>query len=260
MVSHSIGAVWAMCDFGMFMHKGSATEIMPIEDTIRAYEQINNQYSDDGPAIGGAMTSDARSATDVANGLSRETEDGGRQSSEFNRDKDKPLPMAKNYGHRRGGDGTVEIPEVRLLSLRGRPMLDFEFREGFILEADITVSRPLKDVLIRYTIDARHYKFICVLDSLEQSVPIPELQPGTYRARFQIDHCNLRPGGYAVNVAMVEKGAAVHIFYWFAASRFNVLPPRDFFLYADDNAIVHLDSAVSIERISADQQILSTVS
>ena len=233
LVSHSIGAIWAVCDVGIFMHKGSATELSSVEDMIRAYESINNQADEGASLIGGAASDNEVSATTISQG-------GSASSAE-----EADTSLARSYGHRRGGDGSAEVDSVRVLDLEGRPCRSLSFRQGFILECDVILNRSLNNVIVRYTIDARQYKYICVLDNIEQGTSLPQLPAGRFRVRYTIARPNLRPGAYAINMAIVEKDAAVHLFYWFASARFRIDPPTDTFLYADENAIVHLDAKVS---------------
>jgi len=42
----------------------------------------------------------------------------------------------------------------------------------------------------------------------------------------------------------------VHLFYWFGAARFLIKHPTDIFLYSDNNAVMYLDSAFSLEPIT----------
>jgi lipopolysaccharide transport system ATP-binding protein len=51
-------------------------------------------------------------------------------------------------------------------------------------------------------------------------------------------------------VGISRKGVGVHLFYWFGAARFVIRHPTDVFLYADNNAVMHLDSSFELEPLS----------
>jgi hypothetical protein len=97
-----------------------------------------------------------------------------------------------------------------------------------------------------------HYRFIATLDSYEQGMELPVVQPGRYLLRVKVDRPNFRPGAYTINVGVARRSVGVHLFYWVGAARFVVRNPRDMFLYADNNAVMHLDALFALEP--ADRQ------
>lgn len=227
LVSHSIGAIWAVCDRGLFMDRGVARLVGPVEEVIRAYDEQNARNA---VKSSNAVTAAANSSSDPSGLATSPVETG--QAPE----------MAAEYGHNRGGTGDAYISNVQVLDDAGQPRSEFEFGEPITLAADVTVLNTIDTPLLRWAIDAMHYRFICVLDSLEQGLELDRLDPGQYRLTVKIPAQNLRPGAYKLNCAVLARRVGIHLFYWFNAAQIQVRHPRDKFLYADDQAIVHLDA------------------
>jgi lipopolysaccharide transport system ATP-binding protein len=230
LVSHSIGAVWAICDRGIFMHKGVVEQSGPVEDIIRAYDDQNS-----------------RSALAAASHAIVEGSVGSVSD-----ESDKPYPggeIPTAYGHTKGGTGDVICTSVQIMACDTlEPRTELEFREPFLIEADIEIINPIETPLFRFTIDAVHYKFIATLDSFEQDMQMSSIQPGRYRLHVKVPSQNFRPGTYTINLAVCRKGAGVHLFYWFGAGVVIIRHPSDRFLYSDSNAVLHLDSNFSLEK------------
>ena len=222
LVSHSPGAIWSICDRGFFMDKGQVLVDGPVEDIIRAYDDQNSRN---------AVASSAQFDQAVA------AHDGDASEIEIN----------SGYGHSQGGTGDVVCTSVQVLrSSTGAPAPELDFNEPFLIEADIKVEQPLDELLIRFTIDAVHYRFITVIDSFEQGLPLPKVFPGKYRVKVKVLTPNFRPGAYTLNVGINRKNIGVHLFYWFGASRFVIKHPQREFLYADNNAVMHLNCEFSV--------------
>lgn len=217
LVSHSPGAVWSVCDRGLFMDKGKVIVDGPVEDIIRAYDDQNSRN-----AIASSTQFDQAVAAHGKVVLQNE--------------------MEAEYGHSKGGTGEVICTSVRLLNgcINGCNN-EFGFNESFLIEADIEVGQPLENLLIRFTIDAVHYRYISVIDSYEQGLLLPLVGAGCYRIKVSVNAPNLRPGAYTVNVGINRRNIGVHLFYWFGAARFIVTQPQESFLYAENNAVMHFD-------------------
>ena len=214
LVSHGGGAIWSLCDVAMFLHKGTASPLLPVETVIQAYENISNAATNKSPHplteyINKSQQSLQQKVTDAP-----DTPTDGGSTEET---------LAKNYGYRRGGDGTVHIPEVRILDKNGKQTTSIAAGDPFTLEADIHAKRPLNDVLVRYTFDNEIYKFIAVLDNYELGTQIPFMDGGWYRSQFFLESHSFVPGLYIINVAIVEKGAAVHLFYWLGSVSLTII-------------------------------------
>lgn len=222
LVSHSIGAIWAVCDRGLFMDKGEAKVTGSVQDVIRAYDEQNAQNS----------LSSAKAAANAA-------KEGHHEDS-----------LAAEYGHKTGGTGEAMIIATRTKDAAGSECSEFGFAEPITFELDLQVLKPLEGAILRLTVDAIHYKFICVIDSVEQGVEPFVLHPGRQTVTIEVPRQNLRPGGYVINCAIVQRHAGVHIFYCFGCARFQVSHPPNAFLYADDNAVLHLGAQFKFEAVA----------
>jgi hypothetical protein len=157
-----------------------------------------------------------------------------------------------------GGTGDAVCTAVRLVGWEdGAPKEVFGFGEPIQIEADIEVRSAQEDLLIRYTIDAAHYRFIATLDSYEQGLILPSVRKGNYRLRVSLRQQNFRPGAYTLNVGISRKSVGVHLFYWHNAARFQIEHPKHRFLYSDSNAVMHLDCEFEFAQVAVTPLVLT---
>lgn len=222
-VSHSVGAIWAICDKGMLLHEGQVRTSGSVEDVLRAYNDLNARVA----------LIQLRQSKPLP-GLLRGTD---------------PLPTS--YGGRKGGTGEVLVHEVTVGSLKRCGIRDdsLEFGESFVIEAAIDVKTPVAAPIFRFTVDAVHYKYIASFDSFEQDLPLKAIATGKFVLRVTIPSQNLMPGSYVLNVAVCQEGIASHLFFWFGAASFQILQPRDKFLYSEPSAVVYLGGEFSLTEL-----------
>ena len=195
-----------------------------VEDVIRAYDDKNSSN---------AMSSSIQFAAS-----SNKTRDHKEKKS------------ISEYGHARGGTDDVSCDFVRTLDLPSKQVSnEFDFSRNFLIESVIRVNRLQSDLLLRYTIDASHYKAIATLDSYEQGLALEKVEKGTYRLLVEVKNPNFRPGNYTLNVGISRRSLGVHLFYWFGVSHFIIKHPKSNFLYAENNAVMHLESTFSFEAV-----------
>lgn len=219
LVSHAIGAIWAVCDKGLFLHKGVPAIVGDIESVCRAYDEQNSRNAQ-------------AALTKVQDAASIQTADAVTASTSPD------ISLPSEYGHSRGGTGDVVCTSVRVLSSRNDDeMKEVEFGELFVIEYRYVVRRRIPNPIFRSSIDAVHYKFIVSLDSYEQGYAWDSIEPGEYTLRVKMESQALRPGLYGINTSVVSKGIGVHLFYWLGAASFIVRHPRDRFLYSNDQAV-----------------------
>jgi len=226
LVSHSVGAIWALCDKALFMHRGEIKVEGSVEAVIRAYE-------DENATVTVTDNTGERSSQQETRTEGRERED-----------------VPANYSGSRGGTGDAAIKSVscfRLIS-PGVPESVFAFREGIGIEALVSLKVRITDPLFRFTIDAAHYRFIATLDSFEQGLVMKEVTPGTYRIRVSVPEQNFAPGAYSVNASISSKGFAGHLFFWKNAVQFQIKNPSDRFFYSEPNAVMYLDGQFAIDE------------
>jgi lipopolysaccharide transport system ATP-binding protein len=226
LVSHSPGAIWSVCDRGLFIDRGHVRVDGTVEDVIRAYEDQNSRN-----AFSAKRLSDRK---DLSEGSIQ------------------PDSLSSNYGHDRGGTGEVICSSIKFLNgSQSDQCIEFDFKEQMLIESEIMIKVPQENLLLRFTVDAMHYRFIATLDSLEQGLELPFVQAGRYRLRVRVRSPNFRPGAYVLNMGISTKSVGVHLFYWFGAARFVIKHPPSPFLYSDSNAVMHLDSEFSLQELSA---------
>lgn len=231
-VSHSIGAVWSICNKAMLLDAGKFLEYGNVENVIRGYEERN--FHNNICKNNGDKTRELVLATTNI-------------EKEKNTETGNTLPQT-DYTCNYGGTGDITIDYVRIENYPDKQEVEIPFESIFILEAKIRIIKKINFPLIRYTIDSIHYKFIGVIDSYENNYVINEMDPGIYIIKTKIQKQSLRPGTYILNFAVLERSIGVHLVYLLNACSFVITHPRNRFLYADDLAIIGLDSRFTIER------------
>ena len=224
LVSHSPGAIWSICDKGIFMDHGCIKTLGSVEDIIRSYEDQN------------ALNS-LQSSTSL-NSIPDSSVDG-----------DEALDVNTDYGHVKGGTGQVICTDCRVVC-SNHTSYNLPFRSPFSIEIKLEVFSQISDFIVRFTIDAMHYRFIATMDTYEQGMPISSIKPGRYLVVVNVQEPALRPGAYKINLALLQRNVGVHLFYWFGAEHIRILNPEDKFLYADDNAVVDIDCNFTLHPLS----------
>lgn len=226
LVSHSPGAIWSVCDRGLFMNRGELLVQGPVEDVIRAYEEQNTRN-----ALSAAEQFDAA--------VQRHDDSGSGQA------------VSAEYGHNVGGNGDAVCTAVRVLDGQtGIETKEIEFGADFVLEYHYEVKQTIVQPILRSSLDAAHYRFIVSMDSYEQGYQWEALAPGRYVLRVRVQGQGLRPGMYRVNMSIASRVIGVHIFYWLAAASFVVRHPTDRFLYSNDQAVCYFPCSFSLEPAS----------
>jgi len=222
LVSHSPGAIWSVCDRGLFMDRGRVILDGTVEDAVRAYDDQN-----------------ARNAVNSAVQFDRAAARHAGATAEI---------VAGQPGEEVRGTGDASCRNFRVLA--GGPGLEpheARFMQPFSFEFDLEVARPIGDFIVRVVIDAAHYRNILTLDSYEQGHSMTKIESGRYRVRVSVPRQNLRPGAYTVNLALIARHVGAHLFLWLKCARLVILSPTDRFLYSDPMAVLHLDAAFEWE-------------
>jgi lipopolysaccharide transport system ATP-binding protein len=231
LVSHSVGSIWAMCDSGLFLHKGIPSGKVPVEELGRLYDLHNFQ------------------AAAAQSGRENPVEAAGAEAEQA--DPERALAtLAREHGAGlSGGTGDVLITKVRVCdSSTWCERLEFDFGESIGLEMDVYVVNPLSDVIFRYTIDAASYRFICSVDSAYDEGPgLVDLKPGRYTVRTVIQSPRFAPGSFDVNANICQKTFEGHLYFRHKVAPLVVRPPHDRFFYdLNSPAVVHFDSRFEI--------------
>jgi lipopolysaccharide transport system ATP-binding protein len=243
LVSHSVGAIWSMCDSGLFLHKGIPSGKVAVEELGRLYDLQNFRAA--------AAQSGKENAVEAV------------RSESDQADPERALAnLAREHGaSQSGGTGDVLITKVRVCdpsTWRERP--EFDFGESIGLEMDVYIVNPLADVIFRYTIDAASYRFICNIDSAYDDGPgLVDLKPGHYTVRTVINSPRFAPGSFDVNANVCQKSFEGHLYFRHKAAPFVVRPPSNRFFYElISPAVVHFDSRFEIASAQPLKQDPST--
>ncbi|MGJ3522807.1 ABC transporter ATP-binding protein [Nitratidesulfovibrio sp. D1] len=223
LVSHAIGAIWAVCNKGLFLNKGLPLVVGDVEKVCKAYDEQN--------ALNARVALEKEQSVAAAASIGQ----------------DGALPTV--YGHSRGGTGDVECLNVRLLSaFTGLEVEYAEFGESFFIEYSYVVRKTIPQPIFRSSFDAVHYKFIVSIDSYEQGYSWDVIGPGKYKMCVKLESQFLRPGLYTINTSVVSRGIGVHLFYWLGATSFTVRHPENRFLYSNENAIVFFPVCMNLAK------------
>jgi lipopolysaccharide transport system ATP-binding protein len=236
LVSHSPGAIWSVCDRGLFMDHGRALMSGKVEDAIRAYDDQNS-----------------RNALVAATQFAVAEQEQGRKDQAIAShgngiiEKGEAI-LAKDYGHSKGGTGDARCLSLRVLSDDCVAETDtIAFGKPLLLEFRYKVYKRIESPIFRASIDAVHYKFVVSLDSVEQGMELVVIEPGEYCLTMRVTNQNLRPGMYTINTSLNSKHLGVHIFYWLSAASFVVTHPQDRFLYSNDKAVFYMPCELKLE-------------
>lgn len=237
LVSHSPGAIWSVCDRGLFMDHGKVMRAGPVEDVIRSYDD-QNSYN--------ALASETQ--FELAHKVDEKDVANSGADEQVQKIADSLLPA--EYGHSRGGTGDAQCVSVRVLSDVSAEEVDaIPFGSPLIIEYRYRVYKRIEYPIFRSSIDAVHYKFIVSLDSYEQGMKLDSIEPGEYVLRTRIVGQNFRPGMYRINTSIARKQLGVHIFYWLSAASFVVTHPEDRFLYSNDKAVFFMPCEFNLEFV-----------
>jgi lipopolysaccharide transport system ATP-binding protein len=206
-VSHSIGAVWAICTKGLFLEKGVPSGVISVEDACRKYDIANYR---------------------VARAAVQEKHTIVSQESRTILD--------------------AEILTLEICDTQANAKTEFRRRENIQLKTVFKITKTIDDLIVRYSIDAVHYKFIAMSDSTySDGMGIVKLDPGIYCVVTELRKPRFRPGTYSVNVAICRKAVAVHLCFEAGAGAFTVLPFDDRFMYDSEGpAVLDLDASYSL--------------
>jgi lipopolysaccharide transport system ATP-binding protein len=234
LVSHSVGAIWSMCDHGLFLHKGVPSGKVPVADVGRLYDLQNFRNA---------------AAQAQKDAESRQQETAILLSGESEEADPSVATMLANLPRDRsgvdGGTGDALITRVRVCDIRDwSDKGEFDFEEPIGLEMDIHIVKPVVDAIFRYTIDAAHYRFVCNFDSsYDAGVGLVNLVPGKYTVRTTIPSPKFTPGSYDVNANICQKSFEGHLFFRNKAAPFVVRPATGrFFHDSISPAVMHFDA------------------
>lgn len=208
LVSHSPGAIWAVCNKGLFLHKGISPGVNDVETTCKLYEEQNSH------------STQAAQAKTIEN----------------------------NYGSRVCGTGTCFVEDFQVLNADGTQVItEVERGESFLLSFTARFAEPVGDLIARIAIDSEIYKAIAIIDSYEAHSRCYSVHNGSYNIRVLIKNPHLRPGCYSLTVSLQSKAVGVHLFLEHNISSIVVKQQNKEFLYADFRSVLHVESEFALQ-------------
>lgn len=210
LVSHSVGAIWSVCNKGLVIQKGTTEGIVSVEDACRAYDHFN---------------------------MLERLDSNGRHDSNH---------LPSDYGGARGGTGDVLVTKLEILDGAHQPIAQIEYGNTFVLRLNLDVKVPIHNGIIRVQVDAEINKAIAIIDSYEAHHSVLTLEPGSHVVYIELKHPNLRPGVYEFCPSITEKTLGVHLFYQYGMASLAITHPSNIFFYADFRSSVHLSASYRI--------------
>lgn len=211
-ISHSVSAVWAICDKGVFLDKGVSCGVESVEDACRRYELANHrQFAANSSPFSSAMVSDSSSNEARIIGMKSCNYHTGVEESEY------------------------EFQEPILL------IMEFEI-DNYVQDLIIRVAFDASHYKFICVSDS----------SYSDGNGIVSLQKGRYEARVVIKSPPFRPGAYVVHCAVCSKGIGVHLDALQRATSFVIRPAKKIFLYDTDSpAVIYTEAQHTIQKVSS---------
>jgi hypothetical protein len=97
-------------------------------------------------------------------------------------------------------------------------------------------------------INGEIHKALCVLDSYEIHQKLYDVPSGESVVDIHVTTPNLRPGIFTLGPSILQKDAALHLYYNVRGATLAVRQPQDRFFYADPMASVYLNAAFSCKE------------
>lgn len=210
LVSHSPGAIWAVCNKGLILNQGVFEGIMEVERACTRYDELNSFA----------------------------------QAASIERVQD---TIAKTYdGDATCGTGEVFVTDIRVINRDRHQAKQLEFGDDFDIEIDIESQRDIADAIVRCSIDSNMYRAASILDSYELASETFLVPAGKSRAIFSIKKHNMRPGTYSFTCSIVQKSVGVHLFLKFNMHPIVVTAGASHFFYADFRSLFSLQGAFKL--------------
>lgn len=208
LVSHSPGAIWAVCNKGLVLSGGKSSGVLSVESTCKLYDDYNISAQQ-------KAMQDGKAKRDI--------------SGEF-----------------QGGTGDVLVTDFTIYTSLGLPQQTIVFAESFLIKVVVQVINKVSNGILRISISSAVHKGIAVLDSYEQESVLYDLLPGIYEFEVRVQMQNFRPGTYSLSCAVISKDYPIMLYYDFNAGEFSIMNTSDRFFYAYDTAYMYIPATFSL--------------
>jgi lipopolysaccharide transport system ATP-binding protein len=147
-----------------------------------------------------------------------------------------------------GGTGDVSITRTEILNTNYQPISEITVGESFIIRQHVVAQKKLSDVVFRMQINGEIHKALCIIDSYETQKKFYDLPQGESVIDINVTNPNLRPGIFTLGPSILQKDAALHVYYNVRAATLTVRQSQDRFFYADPMASVYLNAEFSCKE------------
>lgn len=221
LVSHSPGAIWAVCNKGLVLDNGISSGIVGVEEACKLYDHANYRQ------------------TAIASQAQREE-------------------LSKNYTGASGGTGDIVVDDLILKNAEGVITNEIEFGQPFCIEIHVCSHSCLKNVIFRVLVDGEINKSLCIIDSYELGRNLYQINEGKYVVRILIEEHFFRPGTYTFNTGIVAKEIGAHLFFKYNCATLTILHCEKLFLYADYRTSLFTNGCFSVEEEKTTKQTTVT--
>ena len=213
LVSHSIGAIWAVCTSGLFLDHGVSAGKIPVEEACNSYNLRNI-----------------------------------RDAAEYG---EKNEAVREHPVEHWDPNGEAFISKCEVCNaVTGEPQAEFAFGEPILLKMYIELREQIKDVIFRYSLHSVHYKYFTTIDSsFCEGMGLGDHGPGRFVVHALLPQQSYRPGYYTASPSICRKHVGTHLYAVISAANFVIKPPTDRFLYDPDSpAVLYQEAHFSIVR------------
>ena len=214
LVSHSVGAIWAICNKGLVLHKGISSGIISTEDACRLYDYNNNLERAKSESIINSKEQESR------------------------------VPTA--YGGLTGGTNEIFINKLEVMNIERELIEEIDYGNSFILRCHIESNQKFENCMLRIRIDSEINKALTLVDSYETERILYNFKPGNYIIDILIKNPRYRPGVYFFCAAIIKKEVAVHLFFCNNIAKLIINHPKDFFFIPNPHATYQVESKFKI--------------
>jgi len=209
-VSHTPGAVWSVCNKGLYLENSIQKQSGSVEQTIKAYDDQNAQ----------------RVAKD-------------RKKNEL---------IAKDYSGL--NDASVECISFSFYDKKSGKYNDEIFHgDTLLIEVVLNVRKSINNFVLRLTADSQVYKNILAIDSYEHGVSFGNIKPGVYKFCITCETGCLRPGPYTFHLSVLDKNIGIHLFLLLNCATLKIKNSLDSFFYAEPLAVAHIKADYTVVNL-----------
>jgi ABC-type polysaccharide/polyol phosphate transport system ATPase subunit len=209
-ISHSSRYMRRLCDRVVWLDRGRAVMMGPVDPVMDAYEKatVGQLPPIDQAAIAKKQDAKKREAERLRN-KERIRQEKLREKERLKQEKEREKAERETFQpsatFEAGADeaAAAYIHEARLLNEAGQPATEHDGDAEFSIDVTYTVRQPFTGHLIAFIHDYKtQFRVLCVGDADTDLTMREERPPGTYRTRLKIPAGLFNQGQYAVTLTL----------------------------------------------------------